>query len=76
MPHNTNTFTAAKDLRLGDKLFTPEYSGTHGQRVEVQWIGHHARRARTYVAGLEESSRNPVTLAYDDDKEVNVWREA
>ena len=46
--------------------------GAHGQCVKVQWIGHHHRRKRTYVAGVEERSGEPITLAYDDDKEVTV----
>ena len=60
-------------LEAGMVLHDPTMLGTHGQDVKVQWVGHHDRRKRTYVAGVEERSRNPATLAYDDDKEVTVW---
>ena len=52
-------------LEAGMLLNDPSMLGAHGQRVKVQWVGHHDRRKRTYVAGVEERSRNPVTLAYE-----------
>lgn len=70
----TNVNIDAAELKVGDRLFDPAKSGTHQQRVVVQWTGHHDRRKRTYVAGVEEVSRNPVTLAYDDADKVKVFR--
>ena len=64
----------AIDLTVGDYLYDPAKSGTHGQRVIVQWTGLHRSRQRTYVAGLEETSRNPVQLAYDNHEKVKVYR--
>jgi hypothetical protein len=69
----TNAEIPAIELAVGDLLFDPAKTGTHQQRVVVQWVGHHDRRNRTYVAGVEESSRNPVTLAYDDTDTVKVY---
>lgn len=74
MNSNTNLEVKASELQVGDKLFDRLLAGTHGQRVEVQWVGHHERRGRTYVAGVEETSRNPVQLAYDDVAEVKIFR--
>ena len=71
---DTNTETDAIDLQIGDKLFDPIKAGTHQSRVEVQWLGHHLGRRRTYVAGVEERSGNPVTLAYDNIDKVKVYR--
>lgn len=70
----TNVETDAIDLQVGDKLFDPVKSGTHQSRVEVQWLGHHRGRRRTYVAGVEETSGNPVQLAYDNVEKVKVYR--
>lgn len=72
---NTNLPLHATDVLVGDLLYDPAKTGTHSQRIEVQWIGHHDRRKRTYLAGLEETSRNPVTLAYDDADIVHVYRD-
>jgi len=74
MSTDTNTSMTACELQAGDLLYDPVKAGTHGQRVLVQWIGRHARRKRTYVAGVEERSLDPVTLAYDDTDEVKVYR--
>lgn len=71
----TNASIAASALDVGDKLFDPTKAGTHAQRVEVQWLGHHRTRQRTYIAGVEEHSRNPVQLAYNDDDVVKIFRE-
>lgn len=71
----TNTDLIAEDLQIGDKLYDRLLSGTHGQRVEVEWIGKHKLRGRIYVAGVEEQSRHPVQLAYDNGSKVKVWRD-
>jgi hypothetical protein len=71
----TNADLVAKELVVGDLLYDPVKSGTHGSRVEVQWTGHYDRRQRTYVSGIEETSGNPVQLAYDDGEKVKVWRD-
>lgn len=70
----TAEVTRADQLQVGWFLEDRTLPGTHGDRVEIQWVGHHDRRNRTYIAGVEERSRNPVQLAYDDDKSVKVWR--
>lgn len=70
----TNAEVEAKELKIGDLLFDPAKTGTHQNRVEVQWIGRHVPRARIYVAGVEENSRNPVTLAYNAVETVKVFR--
>lgn len=70
-----NNEIPAADLVAGDYLYDPIKYGTHGQRVIVQWTGHHDRRRRTYVAGVEETSRSPVMLAYDDTDTVRVYRQ-
>lgn len=64
----------AAEIQTGYLLQDRTLAGTHGQRVEVQWVGHHNLRKRTYVAGVEELSRHPVQLAYDDAKKIQVWR--
>lgn len=74
MSIETNTDLSAEELRVGDKLYDRLMSGAHGQRVEVEWIGRHKSRGRVYVAGIEERSRNPVTLAYDNGAKVKVYR--
>ena len=68
----SETKIRADQLQAGMLLNDPSMLGAHGQRVKVQWVGHHNRRKRTYVAGVEERSGDPITLAYDDDKEVTV----
>lgn len=68
------TQVPARELQVGWHLKDATLPGTHGQRIEIQWVGHHKARKRTYVAGVEELSRNPVQLAYDDDKTVKVWQ--
>lgn len=70
----TNVETDAIDLQIGDKLFDPAKTGTHQNRVEIQWVAQHRGRRRTYVAGIEEQSRNPVQLAYDNIDKVKVFR--
>lgn len=74
MASDTNTEIVAQKLQVGDLLFDRLLSGTHSQRVEVQWIGKYRSRGRVYVAGVEELSRNPVQLAYDNDADVRVFR--
>lgn len=74
MSVDTNTEVQAIAVKLGDLIYDPIKSGTHGQRVVVEWRGHHGVRRRSYIAGVEESSRNPVTLAYDDADKVKVFR--
>lgn len=70
----TNIELEAAQLQTGDLLYDPAKAGAHGQRVHVQWIGHHGARRRTYVAGIEERSQNPVQLAYDNTDKVKVYR--
>lgn len=74
MSAETNNELNADELKVGDLLYDPAKYGTHGQRIIVQWIGFHNTRNRTYVAGLEERSLNPVQLAYDNDDQVKVFR--
>lgn len=62
----------ADKLKVGDVIEDRTLAGIHGDKVNVQWVGHHDRRGRTYLAGVERSSLNPVQLAYDDDKLVTV----
>jgi hypothetical protein len=69
-----NEKVPAIELVVGDYLYDPMKSGTHGERIIVEWTGHHGYRKRTYVAGLEEHTRNPVTLAYDDTDPVSIYR--
>lgn len=70
----TNTEVEAVDLVVGDKLFDPIKGGTHQSRIDVQWTGWHKSRQRVYVAGIEENSGHPVTLAYDKTEKVKVYR--
>jgi hypothetical protein len=74
MSAETNAEIPADELKVGDLLYDPAKYGTHGQRIEVQWTGHHSIRNRTYVAGIEELSHFPVQLAYGDEDEVKVFR--
>lgn len=74
MSAETNTEFDAINLRVGDLLYDPAKSGTHGSRVKVEWVREYRGRRRTYVAGIEERSGNPVTLAYDNSDRVKVWR--
>ena len=62
----------AAQLKVGDIIEDRSLAGIHGDKVEVQWVGHHDRRKRTYLAGVEQRSKNPGQLAYDDDKQVTV----
>ena len=62
----------ADKLNVGDIIEDRSLAGIHGDKVEIQWVGHHNRRGRTYLAGVEQRSKNPVQLAYDDDKRVTV----
>lgn len=66
----TDTKTPVTEIVVGDKIHDPAKTGTHGQWVEVEWVGHHRSRKRTYFAGVEELTRNPVTVAYDDTETV------
>ena len=70
-----NAEVAAGELAIGDYLYDPIKSGTHNQRVYVQWTGRHQARKRMYVAGIEEHSLHPVTLAYDDIEIVKIYRD-
>lgn len=74
MSAETNTELAAEELKVGDLLYDPAKSGTHGSRVHVEWVRSHSSRRRTYVAGFEERSKNPVQLAYDFIDKVKVFR--
>ena len=74
MSTETNTEIKAETLQVGDLLYDRLLGGTHGSRVKVEWLGNHNRRRRTYVAGVEERSGDPVQLAYDNGAEVKVWR--
>jgi hypothetical protein len=74
MASETNTEIVAQDLQVGDLLYDRLLSGTHGSRVNVQWVRAHSRRQRTYVAGVEENSGDPVQLAYDNIAKVKVFR--
>lgn len=69
-----NDEVLAEDLKLDDFLYDPMLAGTHGQRIVVQWLGQHKGRGRTYVAGVEELSRHPVQLAYDNEAKVKIYR--
>lgn len=71
---DTNLRTVACDVQVGDLLYDPVKGGTHGQRIIVEWTGRHQHRKRTYVAGVEERSGNPVQLAYDNGETVQVFR--
>ena len=53
----TESKIPAAELKVGMLLHDPSLYGTHGDRIEVQWTGHHDRRGRTY----------------DDDAKVSVW---
>lgn len=75
MSANTNTETEAAGLRIGDLLYDPAKSGTHGSRVDIEWMRPHLSRKRVYIAGVEERSKNPVQLAYDFTDIVKVFRE-
>ena len=65
----------AREIQVGWLLKDRSLAGTHGQRIEVQWVNHYAARERTYVAGVEESSKAPVQLVFPFGKEVQVWFE-
>lgn len=74
MASDTNTEIVAQELQIGDLLYDRLLSGTHGQRVKIEWLGKHRSRGRVYVAGVEENSGNPVQLAYDNSSDVKVFR--